>query len=703
MAGKKGKYKKNIQQKTKNKTHSDISSKSEFHQAKTVNLFNKRSYLYIGVILLLTIIIYIPSINNDFVVNWDDGGYITEYEPVQDLSADNFKIIWSTFYKGNYHPVTTTVYALEYSLVGANPELFHIINLLFHLLNTFLVFWFISLITKRNEIAAITALFFGIHPMHVESVAWISELKDVLYSFFFLSSMIAYYFFINKKSDKTKYYIYSLILFAFSLLSKSAAVTLPVVLFLIDYFAKRKLKLNLIIEKIPFFVFALTFGIIAILSQGERDAIQDLTPMFSLAERLMIVSYSLMVYVLKLFVPLHLAAMYPYPHLINDMLPIKYFIAPFFVIILVVLVFISKKRNNFIIFGSIFFLVTISIILQLLPVGGAIMAERYTYIPYIGLFLILGYGYVYVTDAKSGTRKKIKPIVNIILVLFILFFSYLSWERIEIWKNGEVLFTDELEKYPDLPFALNNRGYMYYKYHEDYEKALKDYSRCIEIDSTFHRALSNRGVLYFNTQKYKEAVRDFNKCLIFRPDNTDALIGRANTLSQLEEYAKAIPDYDKYIQLKAEDDKAYMWRGIAKFRMGEFDDAIIDFDISTKILYTHYESHYWKGLTYLELKDFKNALLCLNIAASNNPSYTEIYYWRGFANQNLNNIDAAIADYTKSIQNNINTGFSLNNRSMMYVEKGDYEKAFNDLLQAQNIQHPLDRDNFFKVKSLAGK
>ncbi len=701
--GKKNKFHKKHPQKIKSKFEKDIKFKSEIPESKAQAVFGKRSYLYIGIILLLTLIVYIPSIKNDFVVNWDDGGYVTEHEPIHELNSDNFRIIWSTFYKGNYHPVTTMMYAFEYALVGPDPTLFHIVNLVFHLLNTFLVFWFILLITRRNEIAAICAALFGIHPMHVESVAWISELKDVLYAFFFLSAMISYYFFINKKNNKSRYYIYSLVLFAFSLLSKSAAVTLPVVLLLIDFFTKRKLRFNLILEKIPFFLFSIAFGITAILSQGERGAIQDLTPMFSIFERLMIASYSLMMYILKLFVPIKLAAMYPYPHRIDSMLPAEYLIAPFFVLIIAVLVFIYRKRNNYLIFGTLFFLVTISIVLQLLPVGGAIMAERYTYMPYVGLFLILGYAYVFVIDGKSGLRKKLKPVVNVVIVLFVLMLSYMSFERIKAWKDGEVLFTDELQKYPDLPFALNNRGYLYYKYHEDYNKALKDYSRCIALDSTFHRALSNRGVLFFNTQRYKEAIRDFTNALKYRPDNTDALIGRANTLSYLGSFAESITDYDKYLQLKPDDDKAYMWRGIAKFRTNKFDEAVKDFDISIGMMPSFYEPYYWKGLTYLEKRDWQNALSDLNLAASLNSSYWEIYYWRGFANQNLNNLNAAISDYTLSIRNNINKGFSLVNRSQLYAQKGEYEKAFNDLLEAQRIQHPLDRDNFYKIKSLAGK
>jgi tetratricopeptide (TPR) repeat protein len=181
------------------------------------------------------------------------------------------------------------------------------------------------------------------------------------------------------------------------------------------------------------------------------------------------------------------------------------------------------------------------------------------------------------------------------------------------------------------------------------------------------------------------------------------LIGRANTLSSLLRFEESLPDYDKYLELEKEDGKAYMWRGIAKFRTNKFIEAISDLDIAISMIPNNYEPYYWKGLAYLELKEFKKALDNLNIAASYNSSMAELYYWRGWANQNLNNIDAAISDYSLSIQNNINTGFSLANRSKMFVLKGEYEKAFNDLLQAQSLRHPLDKDNFFRVKETRWK
>ncbi|HNX07833.1 MAG TPA: hypothetical protein PKL96_09640, partial [Bacteroidales bacterium] len=137
----------------------------------------KKVKLYAALVVLFTLLLYMPSLNNDFIVNWDDGGYIHEHELVHELSWDNFVTIFNptTFYKGNYHPLTTFFYALEYSLVGEHALLYHINNLIFHLLNVLLVFVFIRLLSKRSLIAAFVALLFGIHPMHVESVAWISE------------------------------------------------------------------------------------------------------------------------------------------------------------------------------------------------------------------------------------------------------------------------------------------------------------------------------------------------------------------------------------------------------------------------------------------------------------------------------------------------------------------------------------------------
>ncbi|HOH85066.1 MAG TPA: hypothetical protein PLI16_10680, partial [Bacteroidales bacterium] len=169
----------------------------------------KKVRLYAAIAVLFTLLLYIPSLNNDFIVNWDDGGYIHEHELVHKISWDNFVTIFNptTFYKGNYHPLTTFFFAVEYSLVGEHALLYHINNLILHLLNVLLVFVFIRLLSKRATIAALVALLFGIHPMHVESVAWISERKDVLYTFFFMLSLIQYFYYVTKEASRRTHYI----------------------------------------------------------------------------------------------------------------------------------------------------------------------------------------------------------------------------------------------------------------------------------------------------------------------------------------------------------------------------------------------------------------------------------------------------------------------------------------------------------------
>jgi len=692
-----------------NKLHKGNKQKPAVIEKSKENKREKNIYILIAIII--TAIVYALSLNNDWIKNWDDGGYIIEHKLVHQLTLDNIKSIFSVFYKGNYHPLTTLFYAAEYNFVGESPFLYHLNNLIFHLFNVFLVFTFVKLITKKIEIAAITAILFGIHPMHVESVAWVSERKDVLYSFFFLGSMIYYYYFLNKKKGKTKYYFLSLAAFLLSSLSKSAAVTLPVVLLLIDYYMKRKWELKMFTEKIPFFIISFIFGIIAIFSQKSAGAIQDLNPLFTWFERPMLACYSTMMYLIKLFVPINLSAMYPYPDRINGHLPTVFYIAPAVILVVAFLVYYSKKFSRDIIFGTVFFLITIILVLQLLPVGGAILAERYTYIPYIGLFMIIGKGYVYSQEGKSKFAKSMKLLYPAVIVAGVIIFSVLTFQRILIWKDGEVLFTDVIKKYPNLPFAYNNRGYLYFNFLKKYDKALADYNKCIEMDSTFHRAYSNRGVLYYNFYGDSKsdslhmvlAIEDFTKALKFRNDNTDAWIGRANCYSTIKKFDLALPDYNRYISIVADDAKSYLWRGIALYNLGRFDEACIDFIKCIDMTPDNDNAYLWRGLVYFQRKDYKTAIKDFDQSLQLNPKQSDPYSWRGFAEFNLKMTDRAIADYTTALQKNPKDAATFINRSTVYYELKNYEQAFKDYCSAGDLGYALNKEYFFKLKALAGK
>ena len=213
-----------------------------------VDLRDRNNLAILLGILLVSFFSYMPVFQNGFV-NWDESIYIQDNLLIRSL---NLKDIFSTFQIGNYHPLTMLVYAIEYKLFGLNETGYHTVNLLLHILNVFLVYQLIILLSDKLIVAQVAALLFGIHPIHVESVAWAAELKDLLYTAFFLGSYIYYLKFL--KNNKNKYYLLSLLLFLLSLLSKAMAASLPILLILTDYFLGRKANSKTFLEKAPYFI-----------------------------------------------------------------------------------------------------------------------------------------------------------------------------------------------------------------------------------------------------------------------------------------------------------------------------------------------------------------------------------------------------------------------------------------------------------------
>lgn len=689
--------------KVKKKSFDSKSSGSKNFAKASVNIDKSKRVekAALFLVVLLSLIVYLPSLQNDFILNWDDGGYIHEHKLIHKLTWDNFVTIFnpSTFYKGNYHPLTTFFYALQYSMVGESAFLYHLTNLIFHLLNVALVFILIRKIDSNYIVASFTALLFGIHPMHVESVAWISELKDVLYTFFYLLAAIVYINYVRNREFKLKIFFLSFLLFFLSLLSKSAAVAFPVLLIIIDVYLGRKLSVRLVLEKLPFFILSMAFGLIAVLSQGEKGAIQDLTPMYGLFERILIVCHSTMTYFWKLLLPINLAAMYPYPATQNGLFPIIYYLAPLIVVAILIMPLFFKINRKKYLFGIFFFFVNIALVLQIIPVGGAALAERYTYVPYIGLFFIVGNWMNTGLEMKSVHLKTIRIIIYMTGFLFVVFFSVLTWQRILKWKNGEVLMRDLTRVYPYLPFSYNNLGYYYHRWEKNQNKAIYEYSKALQMDSTYYQAWSNRGVVYNNIGKHQEAIFDFTKSLKFKKDNLDALIGRANSLSALERFEEALPDYDYYLSLKPDDAQAWVWRGIAHTKLENYDQALKDFKQSEKLNNQNYESYYWTGLVYFQKKDYPEALKFLNRAIELNKTKSDIFSWRGLVKYYLNDTDASITDFNAAISMNPSDAAAYVNRSLAYEKKGNFKQAWYDINAAGNMGYPLDRDYFFKLEA----
>lgn len=663
----------------------------------------KRNQAVMYILLFLSLIlVYFNSFRNELIMNWDDVGYIVDNEYIKSLSFDNIKKIFSEFYMSNYHPFTTLSYALEYHFVKENVFLYHFDNFILHAINTLLVFRLIRKIYPDEvKIAFFTACVFAVHPMHVESVAWISERKDMLYTLFFLLGLEQYQrYFVETK--KNRFLIFSFLFFICSLMSKSAAVIFPVVLFAFDYFNKRKITWPLFIEKLPFFALSVLFGLLALWSQ--KGAIQNLSPMLEVYERILILIYTLITYIWKFFAPLGLSAMYPYPLLDGGHLPFIYFTIPIFLLALAYFVFRMRKNRAFV-FGMAFFLINLLLVLQFVPVGGVILSERYTYVPYIGLAFAMA------VLLKPWLEKRKTTIISI-LVLWVVLIGFLANQRVSFWKNGDVLFTDVIKKYPRLPYAYNNRGFLYWDFYslkkysgnetmkKKYsDKALNDFSTAISLDPTYTDAYMNRAILLYNTGRPADALKDFNSLLKLDSMHTDGLLGRANTYSTLAMYKEALPDYNRYLAVKKDADaKTYVWRGIAYQNTGDEIAAVSDFRKAIAIDKDYYESYYWLGIVSFQKKNYDSAYFYFSESHRCNPENAETMVYQGLCLFNQGKSEEAIKCYTGALKINPAEASAYVNRAVSLYQLDRYAEAEKDLITASQRGFPVDAAFFQAVK-----
>jgi len=443
---------------------------------------------------------------------------------------------------GNYHPVTMLSYAIEYKIFGLSASGYHTTNWLLHLINTTMVFILIQLLTKSVTISLLTTLLFGIHPMHVESVAWISERKGLLYTFFYLLS-IYYYLKYVQSGNKMRFYLLMLMAFVLSLLSKGLAVTLPVIFLLFDLYLRRKLNAQVWLEKLPFFILSIIFGIVAIKAQSAYGYIQD-SVHYDFISRIFYGSYAIIMYVWKLFIPLKLSAFYPYPDLGKSMSSIIVYSAPVLLAIILAFLVKSRKNNRVIWFGIAFFIITIALVLQFIPVGKAVISNRYTYISYLGPFLIISHGIKHLLDSKRYMKMMI---VSSLCVIF-LALGMISYERCTVWQTSGTVWTDVINKYPKVALAYYNRG-TYYNEIKDYKRALLDFNKSIELDVTNYSFYNNRGSIYFLLDQYEKAVADFTECVALKANHKECLYNRSISFYKLKQFNRAFKDANRAEQL----------------------------------------------------------------------------------------------------------------------------------------------------------
>lgn len=595
-----------------------------------------KEWLLVAFILVVTFLVFSPVLKCDFV-NWDDDVNVTINPNVKELNGTSIKNIFTHTVIGGYTPLTTLSFAVENRFFGMKPGVFHFNNLLLHLMCTMLVFVFMRKLETNLFVSFVVTFLFGIHPMRVESVAWITERKDVLYSFFFLLSLISYLAFF--KSKRLIFYFLALSAFIFALLSKIQAVSLPLILLLIDYFFGKKFQFKQVLDKIPFFILSLVTGLAGIYFLGHEGILETGTvlPFF---QRIFIGTYSFCVYLIKSVLPYQLSAIYPNP----VKLSVLYYASALLVILLALLIYKSRKHRKDLVFGSLFFLFNVIFMLQVVGAGQTFMADRFTYIAYIGLFFLIAWALNFLFISKWKTY------VIFLGIIYLAVLGTATWNRTQVWKNSETLFSDVIRKYPKFSIAFNNLGF-YYRDQNQNEKAIAAYGKSIEINPEGYVSYNNRGEAYFDRGEIDKALEDMNMAIKLKPDYVKALSNRGAALGSKREFVLALKDLDKAIALDANNLKAYSNRSLVYYSMGNFEKAIQD------------------ASSYLQIK----------------PDEVDVLNLRALCFSQLDRNQDALADFNKSIQLNPKKGSFFRNRSYLLYKMGDYNGALKDIMNAQEL------------------
>lgn len=623
--------------------------------------------------LVVTWMLYRPALHYGFT-NWDDPSYVLENPHVKNLNGESIRYLFSNPSASNYHPLTMISLGIDYKnspgdknrpgiVENLDASRFHSTNILLHIINIVLVWLFIYMLAGRRWImATITAGLFAIHPMHIESVAWIAERKDVLYTMFLLFGLIVYLRYLESK--KLIWLIPVFTFYILSLLSKPAAVIFPLILMAVDYYKCRTFNIKTLGEKIPFLLLSVLFGIITVMIQSQ-DAIAEMK-VFTLFQRIMFASYGFIMYIIKLVVPFSISAYYPYPTTIaGGPVPWFYYVTPILVVVLGVAVYLSLRKTRVLLFGLLFYFFSVMLVLQFVSVGTAIMADRYTYLSSVGIFFIIGYFTDRGFTGKTSAWYPVRWLVAGAVACMVLYNIVVSTGQVKVWENSETLWTDVIEKYPSSEVAYKNRG-NYYGNSNLTEKALDDYTIYIKLKPDDATAYSNIGNIYGLRNEIEKSLEAYSKSIALDSTDFKTYLNRAITYAKAKQFTASVADYDKALQLLPGAVEVYSNRAYTLLEMGNYEGALQDF-------------------TYL-IGYF--------------PGNDDFYLSRGSCKYMLKQYDEALADYNTSITLNPRNAAAHFNSSVVLKEQGLKDPAYKMALKAQSLGYQVKPEYLASLKSI---
>lgn len=706
-------------------------------------------------VAVLTFICYNYTLKNQFT-NWDDGLYVATNPYIKNLTPDNIKmILFHNITNNYYHPITMLTIAANYHNSKMTPGIYYLTNVVMHVLNTILMFFLVYVLLEAMEgkgygkikhkewLAVFGAALYGLHPMHVESVSWLAERKDVMYAFFYFIGLIVYigylrgekikwydvlglvvllvvsfvamwgfseikynltllgtvvvvgfgvwYFYKSLGEEKNIWVVFVLVfpLYLCSLLSKPLAVVFPFSLFALDVLLKRKADLKLFLEKVPFFLVSFGAGIWAWHAQKASGSVASFHT-FSLWERSIFASYGFIMYIVKAFVPIHLCSYYPYPLLgDSNSLPWVYNLLPVVAAALAgVPVYLGiRSGENYlrvVIFGLGFYLFNVLFVLQFVSSGPAIMADRYTYIAYFGIFFMV----VYFGQQLWEKMPPYRTVLKFAGGAFVCILAYLCFERTQVWHNTKTLWLDVISKYPASADTTWNATHT---------------AKIVKVQQGVPTAYKNLGNYYVqdkNPPDYDSAYMYYKVLEDIHSDDAGVYSNLGNIWAIRHNINKALEEYTKSIRLDSNDFDVYLDRAVTYSNLGQFDLAIEDYNHAARIDPNSEGLLSNRGYTYLSAKQYQKCIDDYNRLIKINPDNPQYYFNRGVAESDIGNPQAALADFMKDLSANPKNANCLFNISVVYQQMKDYKNALDYAVRAQQAGYKV-ADSY--IKSLQDK
>ena len=605
-----------------------------------MNWFKTKNNIYILILLALVLIVYGMAFAHDFT-NWDDDRNILNNPYIRDFNWQNIKYIFTHPFVGMFIPLTMLTYMFSCIIGGFNSVGYISFNILFHALNVILVYKLMQLFFNKAYFPFLIAAIFAIHPMNIEGVSWLSARSNVIFSFFYLLALIKYVEY--TRSQQKKYYWQVLGYFVLACFSKSAAVSLPILLIAIDFYEKRAIKIKSQLNKVPFILISLVFGLLTVYFRVESKHLLNLDHLYNPIDKVFFIFYSFDFYIVKMLVPINLSTFYIYPIKEMGSLPVSYYLSPLLIVALIFFWYKAKKHRHVILFTLMAYFATIFLVLKFVPVGNQIVADRYAYLPCI--FLFFG---IFKMIENQSIENKLYVQYSIFGVIGI--FAILSIVQNRVWQDSFTLYESMIADNPTVSLPFYNRALAWADVKE-FEKAELDLNQAIKFDShTSFWAYMNRGNSRKHLGNYKGALADYEYALKVSPDNALILYNLGTLKVEMNDYKGSINVLERYTCKEPSNAMGYNALGRAYALNMEFDKAIASFSRAIQINSHFTEAIYNRGLAYFNTKDFAKSVNDFNNILKTYPDDVYALYNRGLSLSALGDETSACIDIRSSAQ-----------------------------------------------------